>query len=595
MQTLFVIFKILPNNWRGRFALLVLFFMLIGVFEMLGVASIMPFVALLSDPTGVDQTSIGKLFSKFVGRSLVDIPMHFIGCVVLALFILGNVLSFLSIWVSTRFAARLNARLAGDLTAGFFAQGYEFLRAQGATTLANYSVKEVERAVNGGVLQICLILSKVFQVTLVAILLALVSPLFSAVFVVMATILYSGFFWILRKKMSSAGEDILNATGGALHLANDLYGASREVLIRGDISYFVAKLRALLRRYSQADEVSRILPMVTKYLIELMAFSMLLALPIYRSWAGLDYKDLLPFIALFAYAGYRLLPNLQQIYSSLSILKFNSGALRFLESSLAAGKRHAGQLEQGLRVNDQISLANVSYRHTSSNVDAISEISFIINRGEKVAIIGLSGSGKSSLLDILLGLTTPSGGEVAIDKQVVPAGPIAWARNAVGYAPQAPLLLNASVAENIAFGVEPTQIDLLRCQYVAKLAYIDDVLATLPSAYQTVLGAGGISLSGGESQRLAIARALYPDPSVIVLDEPTSALDPTLSQKVLQGLCSLSSDKTVIAVTHSWESLAYFDKIILMEQGRLIAIGSPEMLAEPIRELRIREMNEVTS
>ena len=569
--------------------------MLIGIFEMLGVASIMPFVALLSDPSGVDQTSIGKLFSKYVGKSLIDIPMHYIGSVVLILFILGNVLGFLSIWVSTRFAARLNARLAGDLTAGFFAQGYEFMRAQGTTILANYSVKEVERAVNGGVLQLCLILSKVFQVTLVAILLALVSPIFSAVFVVMAAILYSGFFWILRKKMSSAGEDILSATGSALHLANDLYGSSREVLIRGDISYFVAKLRAQLKRYSKADEVSRILPMVTKYLIELMAFSMLLALPIYRSWAGLDYKDLLPFIALFAYAGYRLLPNLQQIYSSLSILKFNSGALEFLESSLAAGKRRTDQSGKGLSVQSQISLDEICYRHILSGVDAISQISFTINRGEKVAIIGLSGSGKSTLLDIFLGLITPSTGAVIIDNHEVPNGPITWAKNVIGYAPQSPLLLNASVAENIAFGVEPTQIDLIRCKDVAKLAFIDDVVTALPSGYQSVLGIGGSSLSGGESQRLAIARALYSNPSVIVLDEPTSALDPTLSQKILHGLCSLASDKTVIAVTHSWESLGFFDKIILMERGRLTAMGTPEMLAKSIRELRVREMNEVKS
>jgi len=593
VKTLAIVFKTIPENWRVKFLLLVLFFMLIGIFEMLGVASIMPFVALLSDPSGVDQTSIGKLFSTLVGRSLIDIPMHYIGCVVLILFILGNVLGFLSIWASTRFAARLNARLAGDLTIGFFAQGYEFLRMQGTTTLSNYSVKEVERAVNGGVLQLCLILSKVFQVTLVAILLALASPVFSAVFVVMATLLYSGFFWILRKKMSLAGEDILSATGGALHLANDLYGSSREVLIRGDISYFVSKLRAQIRRYSKADEISRILPMVTKYLIELMAFSMLLALPIYRSWAGLDYKDLLPFIALFAYAGYRLLPNLQQIYSSLSILKFNSGALLFLESSLSAGKRRSDKLGQGLRLGSQMSLDGISYRHISSNVDAISQISFTINRGEKVAIVGLSGSGKSTLLDILLGLTAPSSGLVSIDNGEVSNGPIVWAKNEIGYAPQAPLLLNASVVENIAFGIELTQIDLLRCRDVAKFAYIDDVITTLPSSYQTVLGAGGTSLSGGESQRLAIARALYLNPSVIVLDEPTSALDPTLSQKILQGLCSLGSDKTVIAVTHSWESLGFFDKIIFMERGRVVATGTPEILAESIRELRIREMNEV--
>lgn len=590
MRLLITVFRIIPKDWHTRFFLLIALYIVLGIFEMLGVASIMPFVALLSDPTSLQKSSIGQLFSAFSPVPVSQIPVHAVGLVVLFLFVIGNLLGMASMWLSIRFAAVLNVRLAGDICSGFFARGFQYLRSESPTVLANYTVREVDRAVAGGILQLCMIVSRIFQVLLVVALLAFVSVTFSAVFALVAVVLYGLFFRVLRRKMSSAGEEILAATGNATRAATELFASAGEVVVRGNLPYFIGGVRNWLSRCHKADEISRVYPMIPKYLIELVAFTMLLSLPIYRSWSGGDYRSLVPFVALFAYAGYRLLPNLQQVYGSLSILKFNTPALEFLATCLADRSSSAEAPASRLTaLQKEIELRQVAYRYPGSPEDAISGVSFRIMRGEKVAIVGLSGSGKSTLLDLLLGLSIPTVGSIHVDGLDCSGKRISWDTAAVGYAPQAPLILAATVAENIAFGIAPQTINLERCREVADFALVGEVIEALPQGYSTLLGGGGVAVSGGESQRIAVARALYPSPSVIVLDEPSSALDPILSRRLLEKLCSPDLDKTVIVVTHDWDALPAFEKIVLVDQGRMIGIGSYQEVAVLVDNLRKRD------
>ena len=569
--------------------MLIAIYIILGIFEMLGVASIMPFVALLSDPSTLDKSSIGQLFANVSDTPLNQIPVHYVGLFVLTLFVFGNLLSLASMWSSIRFAAALNVELAGEISAGFFSRGFQFLRSENSTILANYTVREVDRAVAGGVLQLCLIISKAIQVILIIILLAFVSPYFTAVFVLVSVILYSLCFYILRRKMLAAGGDILTSTGNAVRTASELYGSSKEVLLRGNFKYFISETQMWLRRGHKADEISRVYPMIPKYLIELTAFTMLLSIPIYLSWTGGDYRSMVPFIALFAFAGYRLLPNIQQIYSSLSILKFNTSALEFLSSCITEASSSKENIVPISGLQEQILLRSVCYRYPESINTAISEVSFSILRGDKIAIVGLSGSGKSTLLDILLGLTAPSSGSISVDGISYSGESISWAATAIGYAPQTPLILEGSVAENITFGITPGEIDLDRCREVANFTLIDDVISALPQGYATQLGGNGSTVSGGESQRIAIARALYHSPQIIFLDEPTSALDPVLSACLLERLCSSSFKKTVVVVTHDWDALPAFTKIILLDNGRMLGVGSYPEVAKMVDTLRNQE------
>ena len=572
--------------------MLIAIYIILGIFEMLGVASIMPFVALLSDPSTLDKSSIGQLFANVSDTPLNQIPVHYVGLFVLTLFVFGNLLSLASMWSSIRFAAALNVELAGEISAGFFSRGFQFLRSENSTILTNYTVREVDRAVAGGVLQLCLIISKAIQVILIIILLAFVSPYFTTVFVLVSVILYSLCFYILRRKMLAAGGDILTSTGNAVRTASELYGSSKEVLLRGNFKYFISETQMWLRRGHKADEISRVYPMIPKYLIELTAFTMLLSIPIYLSWTGGDYRSMVPFIALFAFAGYRLLPNIQQIYSSLSILKFNTSALEFLSSCITEASSSKENIVPISGLQEQILLRSVGYRYPESINTAISEVSFSILRGDKIAIVGLSGSGKSTLLDMLLGLTAPSSGSISVDGVSYSGKTISWAATAIGYAPQTPLILGGSVAENITFGITPGEIDLDRCREVANFTLIDDVISALPQGYATQLGGNGSAVSGGESQRIAIARALYHSPQIIFLDEPTSALDPVLSACLLERLCSSSFEKTVVVVTHDWDALPAFTKIILLDNGRMLGVGSYPEVAKMVDTLRNREMTQ---
>ena len=578
MRILILVYKIIPKGWHIKFYMLNAMYLMLGIFEMLGVASIMPFVALLSDPSTLEKSSIGQLFADFSSTPINQIPVHYIGLVVLTLFVFGNLIGLSSMWLSIRFSAALNVELAGKISAGFFSRGFQFLRSENPTVLANYTVREVERAVTGGVLQLCLVISKIFQATFIIILLAFISPNFTAVFVLVSVVLYSSCFFVLRRKLSTAGEDILTAAGNSVRAASELYESSREVLLRGNFQYFANGIQMWLKRGNKADEIFRVYPMLPKYLIELVAFTLLLSMPIYLSWIGGDYRAMVPIIALFAFAGYRLLPNIQQIYSSLSILKFNTSALEFIYGCIAAASSKKENIVTIPGLQEEIILRGVSYRYPGSSHDAISEVSFSIVRGDKVAIVGLSGSGKSTLLDMLLGLIPLSSGSISVDGVSYSGKSFSWATTAIGYAPQTPLILAGSVAENITFGITPGEIDLNRCREVAKFVFIDDVISELPQGYATKLGVNGSAVSGGESQRIAAARALYHSPSIIFFDEPTSALDPVLSARILENLCSLSFEKTVVAITHDWEALPAFNKIVLLDNGRMLGVGSyPEI------------------
>ncbi len=589
MRFLILVFGIIPADWHRRFFALVCLYVVLGVFEMLGVASIMPFVALLSDPSALGRSSIGQLFSRMSPVPVDQLPVHGMGLVVLALFALGNLLSLASMWLSIRFSARLGVRLAGDLSVSFFTKGLSFLRSQNPTIHANYVVREIDRAVSGGILQLCLIVSKLFQIALVVTLLAFVSPVFSAAFACVAIVMYSLFFRVLRAKMSGAGESILHAAGNATRSATDLFSSAKEVLVRGNLHHFVEGVCDWIRKYHHADEVSRVYPMIPKYLIELIAFSMLLLLPIYRSWTGGEYRSLIPFIALFAYAGYRLLPNLQQVYSSLSILKFNAVAVEYLAKSLDEARVIATPTVMVTALERDIAFRNIEYSYPGSAGSALASLSLSITKGEKVAIVGLSCSGKTTFLDIILGLVPPTAGSVLVDGIDCTGMRLGWSTRLIGYAPQSPLILGVSVAENIAFGIAPNEIDLVRCQEVADFAMASEVIGNLPQGMSTVLGGDGIALSGGESQRISIARALYHSPEILVLDEPTSALDPILSARLFNRLCAKEFEKTVIAVTHDWEALPAFDKVILMDAGQLVGVGSYGEVACLVHDLRRRE------
>ncbi|KAF4516140.1 hypothetical protein B566_EDAN000378 [Ephemera danica] len=411
--------------------------------------------------------------------------------------------------------------------------------------------------------------------------------MFATAIFVLVVGFYSITYGVLRARMARLGGESVHSIAHATREANELFAAAKELLLSGNFRFFIVRVRTSLGKAFKADAVSRMVQVMPKHVIELVAFSALLLIPIYRSWVGESYRDFLPVMALFAYAGYRLLPSGQQVYASFSILKYyDTLAVRFLDVLNARPGQYAVEGHSRIsQLSDVIRLSQVSFCYPDKEQPAVSGVSLTIKRHEKVAIIGPSGSGKSTLLDIVLGLLTPTSGELVVNGTVISSSAIPWDARTIGYVPQSPLMVRATIVQNIAFGVSNERIDRQQCKLMAEFACVNDVIEKLPDGYDTLLG-DGLSLSGGETQRLAIARALYFSPDILVLDEPSSALDPIISSRLFRRLSSAEFACTVVVVTHDWDILPGFDKIIVVDQGIVVAEGSYVLVREYIESLR---------
>lgn len=569
MQAIMAIIRLIPIDLRGRFFGLTAISVFVGLLEMAGVASIMPFVALMSDPEAMNRSMAMGVFGSVMPAGHATPPIHVIGLAVLVLFVATNLLGLTTLWLSVKFSARLGVRLAEDLASAYFAKGYLFLRSNNPAVLGNNLTRENEKLVSGGILQLCLLVSKLIQLLLILGLLAFISLGFMAGFSMVALVLYVLSYRLLRRKLVLAGEHSVESSARASAQAYEMFAAAKELLLRGGAGFFIAAVSSTLDRYFKADAIARVAPSLPKYVIELAAFSSLLSVPIYLSWTGQEYRDFLPVMALFAYAGYRVLPCVQQVYASYSILKFYDKLADQFAEVLASGRQGSDSPTATISSFGTLQLSDVSYAYPGKEAVALSQVNLTIERGQKVAIVGASGAGKSTLLDILLGLIAPSDGCLVVDGKSIVREPFPWDRQALGYVPQSPLMIKGSVAQNIAFGIAESQIDRDGCKSAAIFACVADVIERLPTGFDAVLGEGA-SLSGGEVQRLAIARALYFSPDILVLDEPLSALDPLVSERLVDNLCSKEFAKTVIMVTHDWEILPRFDKIIVVDQGRVV-------------------------
>lgn len=561
------------------------YFALVALLETVGVASVMPFVALLSNPESVWQALEKSVIGDLLPAGIEIWPVHWVGGGIIALFLVTNLLAFVSLWLSTHFSARMGVRIARNLAECYLARGYLFLRGLGTAAAANDVTRETEKLVVGGLLQLCLLTSKAIQVVFVAILLAMVSPLFTFVFCGISALFYVGLYSVLKKSAARAGERVMLASARAAQQANEMFMAAKDILIRKKGAFFINRFGDACSRFYKAEAFARVVPTLPKYVIEMTAFTALMAVPVYRSMQGEDYRSLLPIIALFAYAGYRILPALQQVYSSFTVLKFYE-ALANRISAVLHTNAESEPLPAGTTCfHREIQFLNVSYCYPKTKIKVLDSFSLSIRKGEKLAVVGPSGAGKSTFLEILLGLLPIEEGELRVDGHSV-GKHFAWA-DTVGYVPQTPFVMAGTVAENIAFGLPESSIDMARCAEVARIASLDQVIAAMPDGYRTYLGLQN-NLSGGEVQRLAIARALYHAPALLVMDEPSSALDPGLSEQVMSRLCTNDLDMTLVVVTHDWDLLRFFSRVVVVDGGHVVADGTFSELQDRLTLLRKR-------
>jgi ABC-type multidrug transport system fused ATPase/permease subunit len=367
-----------------------------------------------------------------------------------------------------------------------------------------------------------------------------------------------------------------------LHVLQQSLGAVKEVRIAGRESFFESRLRTARRALADVRQRRLWIATALRLGVETVLIVCLLGVVWVVTMRGASGAETASLVALFAYTGFRVVPSANRIMLNAGYVRegraFARAALAdFSAPELSHSRSRA--FDAGMEFNQSLTFENVSFAYEPGGPPAISSVHLTIGRGESIAIVGPTGSGKSTLVDVLLGLLPPTSGRVTVDGRDLAGHERAWYK-LVGYVPQDLSLLDESLRRNIAFGIPDAMIDEQRVARACALAQLDEVVRQLPDGLETALGENGTRLSGGQRQRVAIARALYNDPAVLVFDEATAALDPQTEREVTQAIDALHGTRTVIVIAHRLSTVQRCDRLIFLQDGRIAEVGTYQQLLQ---------------
>ena len=407
--------------------------------------------------------------------------------------------------------------------------------------------------------------------------LVLVDPKLTLIVGLTLGLAYGLIYAFIRSYVAKIGYKRLEANKWIFTSISEAFGATKEIKVGGLEQAYVQRFSQPAKTLAKIAASAGVISHLPRFALEAITFGGMLLVVLYLMVQSGTFTNAVPIIALYAFAGYRLMPALQQIYNSLTTLRFVGPALDAMHKDLQSLQlpSNSKQNQEAMPLKKNITLKNIFFNYPNSSRTALKNIHFSIPTHNTVGIVGATGSGKTTTVDIILGLLEPEKGSLEVDGNVIDKKNLrAWQRS-IGYVPQQIFLADDTVEANIAFGIEAEKINFKDVERSSKIAKLHDfVNSELPKKYQTTIGERGIRLSGGQRQRIGIARALYHNPKVLILDEATSALDNLTEQAVMEAVQNIGKDMTIIMIAHRLSTVKECDIIFLLEKGELKQQGT---------------------
>ena len=571
----------LSRRRRIQLGLLLVVVMGSGVAELVSLGAVLPFLAVLSDPERLWQQPLVQALTSRVGLSqssqlLLPATLAFAGAVVLAALVrLAN------LWLNGRLAAAVGSDLSCEAYRRTLYQPYRVHVQRNSSTVITGTTTQIARTVVALTSLLQLITATVVATGLLTALL-----LIDWAVALGATALFGSVYGLLaittRKGLSRNSQLIAMTANQQIKALQEGLGAIRDVLLDGNQGTYVEIYRQADVPQRQRQAQNEFLGAFPRYVVEplgLVAIALLGSLLVLQQGSG---GAAIPLLGALALGAQRLLPALQQVYGGWSTLKgYNAdlaGVLALVNQPLPQEVTAA----EPLPLREGIRFAEVHFSYGREQPEVLQGLDLEIRRGERIGLIGSTGSGKSTTVDLLMGLLEPTAGLVMVDGIDLhdhrhPQRLAAW-RAAIAHVPQSIYLADGSIAENIAFGIPRQQIDIARVKLAAEQAQIASFIEGSPEGYQSFVGERGIRLSGGQRQRIGIARALYKQARVLVFDEATSALDNATEQALMEAVNRLSEELTIVMIAHRLSTMQCCDRVILLAQGTVSADGPPQLI-----------------
>jgi ATP-binding cassette, subfamily B, bacterial PglK len=591
------LYDLLSTSERRRFLLLLAMIMVMGLAEMVSVASVLPFFAVLANPDVIETNEYLNATYTWLGFTDPHAFLIFLGVAVFCVVVFGLLFSTLTQYMIYRFTAMRGYSISSRILSSYMKRPYVWFLGQNSGDLGASVLNEVNQVVSSAMMPAMRMLSQtVVAVFLIGLLLA-VRPVAAIVTGLVLGGSYTLIYLGVRGYLNRIGTDRVTANKERFRVVGEAMGGIKDVKFLGLENGYMRRFEQAAKRMAVAQAGNQVTGELPRNILKAIAFGGMLFFVLFLLSTDEDgLVGALPVLGLYAFAALRLFPAFQQIYAGMTALRFSRPVLDKLHgdmehhiATLKTGRSASGRRKDAepLRLRESLDFEDVHYAYPGTELSALSGLSLSIPARTTVGVIGGTGAGKTTAIDLILGLLRPQTGAIRVDGVLLDEANLRAWQDTVGYVPQHIFLADASISANIAFGRDAAAVDHAAVERAARIAELHDfVVSDLPEGYDTMVGERGVRLSGGQRQRIGIARALYHDPDVLVLDEATSALDNLTERAVMDAVHNLGHAKTIIMIAHRLSTVRDCDTIFMLERGRLIASGRYEELLDTSKKFR---------
>ena len=572
---------------QKRYGVLIAFMaMVAGIFEMVGVSVILPLIQVFLSIDMLRQNRHIDFFIKFF-HIQSDEQLIFCVCIaVIIIYIVKNAYSTFYVWVSSKYACKIRRELASRILAAYMKQGYIFFVDNNSSRLlrgVNTDVSSVYSIVN----QLVILLVKTLTIVCITVFIIVSTPFLAVPLFVLVIFCFVLTQLIFRKPMQKYGKKAREYISKCYQSAMEAIQGSKEVLVTNRQEYFVKRYTKYMEGENKSNVKMAVASSAPAYLIEAICISGLLLVVSFQMMITENAIFLISQMATIAIAAFRILPSLGALLSSVNMLVYNAPALSEAYDTLSMVKEledseinNSKWRDYGSDLNfeREVELSHVTFAYPRTEEKIINDLSMKIEKGSSVAFIGKSGAGKTTLADLILGLLDPQDGNIKMDGTNIKEMGTRWYK-IIGYVPQSVYLIDATIRENVAFGIDEKEIDDQKVWKALEMAQLKEYIEGLPKGLKEFVGERGIKFSGGQRQRMAIARALYNDPEILVLDEATAALDTETETAVMDSIEALQGYKTLIIVAHRLSTIRTCDYIYEVKNGEAVLRSKEELFS----------------
>ncbi len=591
MKIIKTFFSLLTSRERRYLYLLFCAVLVMAGLEVASVASIMPFLSVAADPTSVHENPYLNWAFESFGFASTNNFLITLGIGALAALVLSNTFIVFTTWALFRYVWGRNHSLSYRLLRSYLYQPYDYYLTRNSAELGKNILEEVKEVTGQMLLPALRGGAKAIVASFIIGFLFFIDPIVALMVTSVLGMAYVCVYYAVRGRLDRIGTERVEANTRRYQFVNEAFGGIKTIKLRGKEDTFLAQYDDPSKHYARVQSQYRAIRRAPRYILEAVAFGGIILIAVYLIAIEESIQQVIPMLGLYAFAGYRLMPALQQAFKGIASARFNVTALEKIHEDIqqqsekeSTASMINGTLntdEEPLALKGQLKMDEVSFTYPDAKEPAISNLSMQIQANTTVGFVGKTGSGKTTTVDLILGLLRPQSGIITVDGEPLQEDSTVrrWQRD-IGYVPQQIYLADDTIARNIAFGVPDCEINMDAVRDAANRAHVHDFITNeLSGQWQTVVGERGVKLSGGQRQRIGIARALYHEPSLLVFDEATSALDQATEARVMESVYELEGDNTILMIAHRLSTVKRAEKIVMMKDGIKIAEGSYEKLS----------------